>query len=136
MATRGKPRGLGGKDPERAKLEELQSLIENPDDVGEPLVNPDFPDRKLVYKGPLDRVLPTGVVEDGVVILLSDLLLYCLEDRHGMLTVEGVIEMQTGASVKAANQVVDNVKLHVLNVLSCEGYGYTFVAEDASNQQA
>jgi hypothetical protein len=57
-------------------------------------------------------------------------------DAHGMLTVDGVIEMQTGASVKAANQLADNVNLHVLNVLSSEGYGYTFVAEDAGNQQA
>jgi hypothetical protein len=136
MATRGKPRVIGSKDPELAKLEELQSLIVNPDDVGEPLANPDFPNRKLLHKGALDRVLPTGVVEDGVVILLSDLLIYCLEDAHGMLTVDGVIEMQTGASVKAANQLADNVNLHVLNVLSSEGYGYTFVAEDAGNQQA
>jgi hypothetical protein len=135
MATRGKPRAIGSKDPELAKLEELQSLIVNPDDVGEPLVNPDFPNRRLLHKGALDRVLPTGVVEDGLVILLSDLLIYCLEDAHGMLTVDGVIEMQTGASVKAANQLADNVNLHVLNVLSSEGYGYTFVAEDAGNQQ-
>lgn len=117
------------------KLEELQSLIVNPDDVGEPLANPEVPNRRLLYKGALDRILPTGVVEDGIVILLSDLLIYCLEDAHGMLTVDGVIEITEGASVKAANQVGSDGTLYALNVLSSEGYGYTFVAEDASEQQ-
>jgi hypothetical protein len=122
-------------DPERAKLEELQSLIVNPDDVGEPLVNPDVPDRVLIHKGALDRVMPTGLIENGVVLLLSDLLIYCVEDAHGLLTVDGVIEITSGASVKAANQKGEHDDLHVLNVLSSEGYGYTFVAEDTTEQQ-
>ena len=82
MAARGRARAVP-KDPEVEKLEELQSLIVNPDDVGEPLANPEVPNRRLLYKGALDRILPTGVVEDGIVILLSDLLIYCLEDAHG-----------------------------------------------------
>ncbi len=134
MATRGKPRAIG-IDPELAKLQELQSLLVNPDDVGEPLVNPEAPDRKLIHKGALDRVMPTGLIENGVVLLLSDLLIYCLEDAHGLLTVDGVIEITGGASVKAANQMGEHNELCVLNVLSGEGYGYTFVAEDTAEQQ-
>lgn len=125
---------MSAKDAERTKLEELQSLIVNPDDVGEPLANPEFPDRRLLHKGVLDRILPTGEVEDGVVILLSDLLIYCLEDAHGMLTVDGVIEISEEASVKISNQPGANGTLFVLNVLSGEGYGYTFVAQDEHEQ--
>ena len=134
MATRGKPR-VSAKDAERAKLEELQSLIVNPDDVGEPLANPEFPDRKLLHKGILDRILPTGEVEDGVVILVSDLLIYCLEDAHGMLTVDGVIEISEDASVKISNQPGAKGTLFILSVLSGEGYGYTFVAQDEHEQE-
>jgi len=30
------------------------------------------------------------------VLLLSDLLIYCVEDAHGLLTVDGVIEITSG----------------------------------------
>jgi hypothetical protein len=136
MATRGNVRAsVSSRDAELLQLEELQSLIVNPEDIGEPLANPDFPDRRLLVRGDLDRVLPTGVVEEGVVILLSDLLLYCLEDAHGMLTVDGVIEITEGSTVTAGKQAGDTGSLFVLNVLSSEGYGYTFVAKNMKEQQ-
>ena len=139
MATRGKPRTIGAQPRAAAprdhkrELEELQVLIVNPEDVGEPLANPEFPDRKLLHKGPLSRILPTQVIEDGVILLLSDLLIYCLEDSHGLLTVDGVIEITPGASCKMAIGA-DGIML-VVNVLSEEQYGYTFVAQNPQEQQ-
>ena len=132
MAAQGKRRTIVARDPWR-ELEELQELIVNPEDIGEPLANPEFPDRKLLHKGVLSRILPTQVVEDGVILLLSDLLIYCLEDSHGLLTVDGVIEITPGASCKMALGA-DGVML-VLNVLSEEQYGYTFVVQTAQEQQ-
>ena len=71
MAAQGKRRTIVARDPWR-ELEELQELIVNPEDIGEPLANPEFPDRKLLHKGVLSRILPTQVVEGWSEDKISD----------------------------------------------------------------